>query len=421
MLDHKKRKAASILLTFLLMTSLLASCGKETEEYGSIGDAEITQEEETGNQSSIFTKLDNPFGEYAYRTVDYQNAKMRFDIPKTWLEKVVNPSCIRYDVPADDKYFPGARFYVKCNYSYPAVPDPHHNEYLEVATEFSKNMKPYITGLPYPYGKRGNTWINDYDSPDELEMPEFCSDETAACITVTKNAVLMDKVTSDVTHLRGMDFVAGYFRWDIFPVMIATVVPSEWSGNAKSLISYIMSSVTGTKQKLQSAATYDFSEASLSLPMDFKAREGQDNVFGTSFDDIKSTSGISIGVFSLPNVTGELPIDVLQSEYADRLAGILLDPKVTEHYFTATSASEYLGDKLADEKDAYTIYVTLTTDLYDYTGAENPYGLSDTSLIDVYTIERGGHYYMVATLYSMQQEDIARKVTRQALQTLACK
>ena len=48
-----------------------------------------------------------------------------------------------------------------------------------------------------------------------------------------------------------------------------------------------------------------------------------------------------------------------------------------------------------------------------------PYGLLATLQMDMFIIERGGSNYMVAALYSPQQEDVAAKILKNVMTSFA--
>lgn len=415
MISKGIKKSASIVLIAILLIMSLTSCAKK-DEYGGIGEIDISSGEESVPETP-FAKQDNPFSEYSYKTVNFDNARMMFDAPKGWNQTVVNQSCIRYDVPADDPVFPGAVFYVKCDFdTMAAISDV--DEFSHVAGEFGKVMSPYITGLPYPYNEGGNVWINSYSAADETIKPTFTSDETAASIKVTKNVVLIDKVTADTFSTSGFNFVSGYFRWTDFPVMISTVVPSGWTENAKSMISYMISSAAYTDPKIAETATFSYRKLSLILPKEFKASSDQGNIFRSPYKDTRATAGMSIGIFSVPEDIGELSVDYIQSHYADSLATLLMNPESSDYYYPSVSCMEYEGEKLADESYACSAYVNIITNRYDYTAADMQYGMSSMPYMDMFVVERNGKNYMIAALYTRQQENVAMKILKAAIQSL---
>ena len=413
---YVKRYFTLLLMTALMLTGL-SSCSKN-DEYGEIGDADIGTEEEAKAADSLFTKEDNPFSEYTYRTVDFDNAKMTFDIPKAWKETIVNQSCLRYDVPGDDGIFPGATLYVKCLFNYIAE-ENDLDPFSSVASELGKPMSAYITGLPYPYREGYDTWIEGYSTADETMTPACTSDKNAASLKVTEDVVLINKVTGDVTALSGFNFVAGYFRWEGFPVMIATVVPTDWTDDAKSMVEYIMSSVAYKKQTVPEMTKCSYRKITLDLPSDFSSSSTEGNIFRTSCTEVRATSSMSLGIFSVPESAADLNVDYIQTNYSDQLASLLLDPEYMKDYYPATSCYEYEGGTLADEKAAFSANVNLATDRYDYTGAENPYGMGEMRYMDMFVIERNGQNYMIACLYSRQQEQVAARVIKSAIQSLS--
>ena len=414
---------------FLIISSIIAtsfsSCGKK-DEYGTVEDAEISAEEEepeVSEDNSVFTRQDSPFSDYKYKKRNYQNAKFSFDVPKNWKETIVNASCIRYDVPADDPHFAGARFYIKCNYYYQAVPNDL-DPFSDNATEFSKPMAPYLTGLPFPYGKP-DVWIHNYTASDKMTEPDFCSEEHGAALKTTCGVILENKNTADVASVGSMDLVAGYFKWSEFPVMIETVVPSDWTEDAENMISYMMSTVSPVKQRLGNLVTCSYRNISFELPSDFQARAGRGNIFYAPVDDIKATSGIAVGIFNTAefgngqNGTITPTLEYIQENYSDSVADALMHPDIKQHYYLTTSCVDYEGDPLYDEIADFSANVNLITDLADYKGAENFYGLGGMMYMDMYIVEKSGHSYMIAAMFMPQQVDIATKLMKNVMMTLA--
>ena len=419
MSKSRLKKIVVLFLAGLLATSALTGCGQD-EEYGSIGDAQIEEEEASPEKEDppLFTKQKNPFSNYNYHTEKYQNAGFSFEVPDSWNRTVVNPSCIRYDVPSGDPIFPGAVIYVKCNYYYLAMPDDL-DPFADNASEFSQYMSSYITGLPYSYRKGYDVWIKSYTASDEMTEPDFCSEEHAAALKVTKDVYLMDKVTADMYSRKGMDHVAGYFRWDTFPVMIETVVPTDWAEDAKSMISYMMSSVAPLKMQLSDMAGYDYRDISIKLPADFQPREKEGNIFTSPFTDTLATSGITVGLFRVDEDLDDLTPEYINDNYLYSMLSLMLEPGSLKDYSPMAGTYEYSGEQLADEKLAYSASVSLTTTLEDYEGAERPYGLGGSLGMDMFFVEKSDQLFLIAALYYPHQQDAAARVMKAAIQSLS--
>lgn len=416
------KKLIALALTAALMTVPLSSCGNSNGEYGGIGDADISQDEPAESSAETpFTKTDNPFEEYTYKTVDFESACMTFDAPKTWKQTIINHTCIRYDVPGDDQNLPGAVFYLKCDLDSSAL-ESDQDPFNHVASEFAKRMSIYITGLPFPYNEGRNVWINSYSASDDEQTPPFTEDKTAASLKVTNDVVLIDKTTADTYSIEGFDLVAGYFRWNDVPAMLMTVVPTDWVLTAQDMINYMISSAVYKEPKLSPLATYEYRKLSLELPSEFQqAAANKGNVFLTSSMDIKADSSMAVGVFSVSEPVKDLSAEYVQGTYIDGVISLLLDPDYSKHYYPAASCTDYEGEPLADEKAAFRGYVNLPTNLYDYTSAENPYGNPGIRCVDMFIVERGGNNYMIAIMYEAPQEKTAMKIAKAAIQSLKLK
>jgi len=409
------RNKRIICMALIALLALLPSCGKSKDEYGSVGDADITTEE-TDEGLSIFEKQISPFNEYKYDNVGFESAKFSFDIPSTWTQTIYNMSCIRYDVPYDDPHFPGAAFYVKCNFDYSATPDGI-NEFSGIAAEYGTPMSSYITGLPFPVGGK-DAWIKSYTAADESESPSFCSDETAACVKTTKDVLLVSKVTGDTASVSGMDLVTGYFRWEDFPVMIASVVPTSESADAKAMTEYIMSSVQYAPQNITEYTVRSCGDVSFELPAEFEAISGSGNIFISPAADIKATSGISAAVFKVDEELEYLTPEYFQNSYATGVANTLLDPACSTQYAATASVYEDTESKLLDEIKSFPGTATILPTGENYTCAKLTYGTVGSWLMDNYILEKGESLYLVTVMYPLQDEAIARIIEKSLIQSL---
>lgn len=416
------KKLIALALTAALMTVPLTSCGKSDEEYGGIGDADISQDEPAESAPETpFTKESNPFEDYTYKTVNFDSACMTFEAPSSWKQTIVNQTCIRYDVPGNDQHLPGAVFYLKCDLDSSAL-ESDQDPFSHVASDFGKRMSIFLTGLPFPYNEGRNVWINSYSASDHEETPSFTDDKTAVSFKVTDDVVLIDKKTADTYSIEGFNLVAEYFRWNDVPAMLMTVVPLDWESSARDIINYMVSSAAYKQPKLSPLATYEYRKLSLQLPSEFQpSSTNKGNIFLTSSKDIKADSSMSIGIFSVPESVSDLSAEYVQDSYVNSVSSLLLDTDYSEHYYPAASCTEYEGDKLADEKAAFRGYVNLPTNLYDYTSAENPYGNPGIRSLDMFIVERGGNNYMVAIMYQIPQEKTAMKIAKSAIMSLRLK
>lgn len=409
-----KRNLALVLALSLVIT-MLASCKKD-DDYGTVGSADVSTTEEADQGASLFEKLDAPFAEYDYEIFNFESAKFSFEAPKTWRRTIYNQSCIRYDAPADDPHFPGCTFYVKCNYDYYAG-ESELDPFANMAAEFGKPMSSYITGLPFTVMGR-DAWIKSLEVADEYETPSFCKDETAASIKTVKNAIMIDKSTGDAVALGGMDFVAGYFRWENFPVMIATVVPSDASADAKAMVSYMMSSTSYIPQKVTDFSARTYSNITYELPSDFAALDGAGNISLSSPVSGKATSGMSIGVFKVEESLDTMTLDYFQDSYADSVAGLLLDPRCKEYYTVDASMSEDPEGRVLDEKKLFYGTVNILPQDEEYICARMTYGTVGVWYMNCFITEKGGDLYLVADLYPPQDDAAARIVEKAVLQSL---
>ena len=410
------KRFAALALIITLLACLGSGCGKK-DEYGSVGDAEITVGQEKDAASTIFTKLDNPFGEYEYNNIEFECARLAFDVPNTWEQQIYNNSCIRYDIPKDDPYFPGATCYIKCNYSYIAVED-ELDPFRHYASEFSKNMSPYITGLSYHFGGK-NVWIKSYSAADEQIEPTFCNDKTAACIKVTKNLVLVNKQQGDPTSFGQACLVAAYFRWHDFPVMMSIVVPNESAKDATDMMSYMMSSASSLPHKVKQTKEFDYRGIKAVVPTEFESEQDSGNILRSPSRSLNSSAGMSLAIFEANEDLEYVTRDYFQRTYATRLATLLADPESLSGYTVDATSGEGNGDKLVDEKKSFFANVNIVATDEDYIAAEKMYGTVSMWYMDCYFVERNGKNYIVAAMYPPQENELGVEIEKKAIETLA--
>lgn len=402
------------LLIFILAVSL-SSCNK-AGEYGTIEDAAVSIAEESSEGCSIFERQELPFEDYELSSVDFESALLRFDVPKAWQQTIYNMSCIRYDSPSDDPHFPGATFYVKCNFDYNAGSD-ELDPFSTAASEFGKPMSSYITGLPFTCNGR-DAWIKSFAAADESFAPSFCPDETAASIKITRDVILINKQTGDAVSLGGMDFVAGYFKWEGFPVMIATVVPSSASGDAKTMIGYMISASKYLPQRVSAFTERTCSDIAFELPGDFSPFSKAGNIFISPASDIKACSGTSAGVFRIEESLDMLSPDYFNASYAGSVAEMLLDPICSRYYSASASMQEDPEVLVPDEKRHFSGTVNILTDEEDHVSARMTYGTVGVWQLSCFVAEKGGALYLVAVMYPQQSDAAARIVAKGMLQSL---
>lgn len=411
------KKLLSLFLALTLLTCLFSGCSKK-DEYGTVGDAEITiEEQDDGIEPTIFTKLDNPFTEYDYENVQFECAKFSFDVPKTWEQQIYNCGCIRYDAPKDDPIFPGATCYVRCNYSYSAVEDDL-DEFKHIASEFSKNMSPYITGLPFHFNGR-DTWIKAYSVADETIEPSFCKDKTAASIKVTKDLTLINKTTGDATSFGQACLVAAYFRWEGYSAMMAMVVPNESAKEATDMMSYMVSSVSSIPHKVRQTKDFEYEGIKTVVPAEFEASEGSGNILRAPTRSLGSTAGMVLAVFEVPESLDVITEDYFRSTYTDKLATALVDPSCRDDYDIAANFRESPDNTLVDAKKAFYGDVNILAVDEDYISAKNLYGVVAGWYIDANIVERNGKNYLVAALYPPVENRLGIEIEKKMIENLA--
>ena len=410
----KRYLSAIIVLMMLIMP--LSSCSKKGD-YGSVEDTEIQSDvKEADELDSLFEKKDAPFTDYNYKTENYECASFSFEVPDSWIKRIYNQSCIRYDIPDDDTHFPGMTCYVKCNFEYDASPsdlDP----FQQYASEFGKNLSPYITGLPYLVLGQ-DAWIKSFSVADEVEAPDFCSDETAASVKVTHNVHMINKVTGDTIMFEGADFIAAYFRWKDHPVMISMVAPTYQAEDAKSMVEYMMSSAAFIPHKMNASKTFEYQGVTFNVPSDFEATESGGNILISSPQDIKSSSGMSIGLFRVDESSDTMTEDYFQESYATQMADMMADPECAGYYTFYASAKES-EKKILDEKKLFLSNIDVVSTEEEYIGAGMTYGDSAVWYMDSMLIEKGNKNYMLSFMYPRNESDVASKIEKAALQSFS--
>ena len=411
-----KKVIAAFLMAALMLT--FPACSRNDDEYGSVSSVEIPQEEDAADTHQ-FEAQDNPFPDYTYRTVEFGSAGFSYDIPKTWRERVLNHSCIRYDVPGDDEHFPGATFYVKGLFEHSAARDDL-DPFAHVASEFSKPLSPYITGLPYNYEGK-DAWIKSYTIADETSTPSFISDDTMASSKITRDVILMDKNTADVQTFTGMSLVATYFRWeDSFPVMFSAVVPEDSEEDARDLTEYVLSTVSAVQMKAEDLEERTAGSITFALPADFTPVNSDENIY-ISKDGIGCSAGISIGVFRVNEDPDILTEEYFQNSYTDPLTAALTDPSCAAYYTTLASMQEVSGNKILDESRSFSGSVSIFPVAEDYITAGMTYGAGGPWMINGLIVQRGDAQILIAALYPAQKDAVVKAIEKSLMQSISVK
>ena len=405
----------TLILIMLTLAATFSSCKKQ-EEYGEIEDVEIIAGEPAEESTPAFSKASNPFSDYKYKEVEFDCAKMHFEIPSSWNEQVMNNSCIKYTTPADDPHFPGCNFYVKCVYDFSTAED-QLDPFASYANEYGTVMSPYITGLPFLVEGK-DAWIRTYSISDESYTPSFCADESEAIIKVTKDLTLTNKKTGDAVAFEDFNFVAAYLRWEGFPVMFCATVPTEATDDAKWLLEYILSGVTKAQHKITQTKGFDYRKIRFTAPSEFAASGESGHIFMTEAKDIKSCAGMSIGVFGLEDAPEMVTEDVFTENYANNIASLLLDPSCASSFAVGASMSE-TESSLADEKRTFYGKVNILPKEEDYSLAKTMYGPGSVWSLDAYIVERNGQNLVVATMYPPHETEISERVMKMVMQSLS--
>lgn len=412
------RKTFALILALITMISALSSCSKK-EEYGSVENIEISAPSEDPEGESIFTRTEAPFEDYSYDSFKFECAKLALDVPKSWHMQVINQSCVRFDAPEDDPHLPGTTCYVKCIYDYNAE-ENEINSYAHYASEYGKIMSPYITGLPYKY-KGKDLWIKSYSNSNAQKELDFCDDKTAAILKTTKDVTVFDKRTADTVSFEGTDLVAGYFRWENFPVMISMMTDSERTASAEKMVSYMMSSSTLLPHKVKQTKEYEYRNIKLIVPSYFEASENSGNILRAPVNDIKSCSGMCLGVFAVEDALEDINESYFQNIYGTNLAKSLLGASVIESYDISQTSYYDASKKTGDEKLRFSSSVNIISLEDDYISAQLPYGPVSVWTMDSLFVKKSGKNLLVAILYPPNESGIADKVMETTLQTLVAK
>lgn len=409
------RRFTAIGLILIMLACLAGGCAKR-DDYGEVKDAEISVKQDPPEGTTIFTKLENPFSEYKYEKVSFDCAKFSFEVPDTWNQKIYNNSCIRYDAPEDDPFFPGSTCYVKCNYGYNAHEDDL-DEFKHYASEFSKNLAPYITGLPFHFGGR-DVWIKSYSVADEQITPSFCNDESAANIKVTKNLILVNKETGDPTSFGSACLVAAYFRWAYYSAVIMTVVPNESAENATKMMSYMLSTVSSVPHTVKQTKQFESNGIKAVVPAEFEPLDGAGNILRSPSASLASTAGMTIGFFEANESLDYVTEDYFQHTYADEIANLLANPSGSSNYDVAASSQLGQGDPLVDEKLLFLANVNIIGQKDDYQLAKKTYGTVAVWYMDCSFVERNGKNIIVAALYPPQENELGIEIEKKIIETL---
>lgn len=408
------KRYIALLLIFATAFITLSSCKKE--EKGTVEDVEIIAGEAQDENEAEFEKQENPFGDYSYRTVEFDCAKMEYEIPKSWKEEICNQSCIKYSIPENDKHFPGVTFYIKAVYDYSA-PEDSLDEFANHANEFGKIMSPYITGLPFKVEGK-DAWIKSYSAADTGYTPDYCEDESEAVIKVTKDVLIIDKNTATVQSFDGHNFVAAYIRWENTPIMMAMTCPYKYTSDAKKMLEYILSGAKHVPHKIKQTKGYAHGNMRLTVPVGFEGNPESGNILMATPKDIKSYSAMTLGVFALEDEVETMSGQYFQDYYANTLTEMLIDPSCAKSYSYSAYASEKdasLPGAIKEFKGTVTILPTVES--YKY--ADMTYGAVGAWNLDAFITERSGKNYLIAAMYPPNESDIAPEVEKMILETLA--
>ena len=410
------KRILAVMLALLSLVLIASSCTKnKAENFGNIEDVEIAVSDEKPSDASEYEKQANPIEGYSYKVVDFGPAMMSLEVPESWRMTSYNLSTIRLDAPQEDPVFPGTTMYIKCLYDYNAMPDDL-DPISHMASEYAKPMSVYITGLPFAFDGT-DACINSYKIADDVTTPKFVEDSSAAATKITKNVHIIRKDTASTISFNGLDHVATYFRWNTFPVMLETVVPSEKGYDAKALLEYMMSTATHKEQSAGNFETREVGKTTFSLPKEFSALNQSGNVF-LSKENLADTEGMSIGVFKVNEDESFLTEQYFRDNYATKLPEILADPSCADSYYITSSVDEYSGEKLLDEFKSYKGSVTFSCIEDDYKAAKLTYGASSAWRMNCYLVKRGKGIYLVADIFPPQDEELALAIEKNVINTL---
>ena len=420
----RKRPVAAIAI-FLILLTCLSSCGNgqiSQDDLGKINDIKIEAPAE--EESSVFEEQDCPFKGYSMRELNFYTAMMSLKIPSTWSAVAVNPSQIKIRVPADDPQFPGNTFYIQCVYDYSVEDDGLSPDKSDI-NRLYKPFSCYMEGLKYSVGgsREGSLrrWRGGWD---EIRPPSFVGEADLATTGILGNEFLYNKKTSSVVA-SGVGLVATFFKWQNFPVMISTFTDEDALEDSALMTEYIMSTAKFKGQKIKSSEEKTFEKnVTASLPSEFKPSEFKENVYHSSFTDPQATSGIGIGIYEVTADYADKKHDAADiiATVGEQVATDLMDPTCVGLYKARLNAANEAKENLVGEERAIFASCLFATDEGAEVAASRTYGTATTQYMDVFIVRKGGDkVFLVATLYSQQQSELAYAIERQAINTLKTK
>ena len=415
-----KRKIVVAALIAALLIASLSSCKSSRineEDLGRINSVEVGKAEKA---DPLFEEQEFPFSGYSLTGVNFDSAMMSIKVPSNWSIRVENPSLIRLTAPMEDPYLPGNTFYIQCIYDY-TMSGNDLDESAGDVTRLHEPFKTYLEGLKYSIAgsKEGSLrrWRGGWDS---IESPDFVDEDNLACTGIISSEILYDKKTSAVVA-QNVGFVATFFSWQDFPVMISTFALQGEIDDAKAVTEYIMSTATYRKPKFGDTEEKEFSKkVSATLPKEFASATGLSNVYRGPDGKTEATSGLSIGIYEVPAEFADKSIDAqtIMKEVGKSYALELMDQSCAGRYEASVNVTGEAEKSLAGEERAFFANCTLITNEEATVAAYTPYGAASILYMNCYVLERNEKHYLVISLFPMHQSELSYAIERLVIKSL---
>ena len=414
----KRKLFIPIMILTLVITSLSSCTGKVKEEdMGRINSVEVGQ---AAKEEPLFEEQECPFSGYSLSNLDYYSANMSLKIPSHWSAAVQNPTLIKISVPIDDPHFPGNTFYIQSIFDFSVAEDGLSETNSDV-TKLYQPFKTSIEGLKYSIaGSKEGSLRRWRGAWDKIEAPSFVKVDNLAATATIADEILYDKKTSEIVA-QNVGYVATFFKWQDFPVMISTFALRGEMEDAVKMTEYMMSTATFKKPKIGNTEDKQFSKkVSANLPVEFEASPEIPNVFRSPVNKTLSTSGISIGVYEVPATFADKSVDAnsLMQKAGQIYPLELMDPTCAGIYTPSINVTGEAEKSIIGETRAFFVNCNMITAQEPTVAAYRTYGPASLLYMNCYVVTKEEKNYLVISMFPRHQSELSYAIERLVIKTL---